>query len=98
MPSIEAQQQYCRDCKSDAETWHGEMFPGGVPKTVTGDFKKHYSYDQFDEVYIETFERGAVLYVAGKGDEWFPKCIQHWAFEKAKLLGARSKALNRMMR
>ena len=64
---------------------------------IKGKFIKHYSYDRFDEVYVETFENGAVLFKAGGHYEWFGKARVKACFEKAKTLGARSKALNRMM-
>jgi hypothetical protein len=73
---------------------------GGLPcPAFTGKHKKHYQYDRFDEVSVDLYENGAMLRKAGTGVyEWFGKTRIQDCFDKAKVLGARSKALNRMFR
>lgn len=75
-------------------------FVGEPSKAVKGAFKKHYQYDHFDEVYVETYANGALLFKAVPGGghyEWFNKNRVKDCFAKARLLGARSNTLNRMM-
>jgi hypothetical protein len=83
----------------------GEMSKGIEPdlpyepgKGVKGKFIKHYRYDEWDEVYVELFENGAVFCELGKGCEWYDKKNQQRAFDKAKLRGERSRGLNRMFK
>lgn len=68
-------------------------------KSVTGALKKHYQYDQYDEVWAETYEHGVLIHKAGAGNyEWYFNERSSIAFRKVFLWGQRSKLLNRMMR
>lgn len=95
--SIRREQDNIRELANLAKGIDGKMYKGGVPSSITGKFIKHYSYDRFDEVSVETFANGAAFHEVGKGDEWFPRPNEKKAFEKARLRGARSRALNSMM-
>ncbi len=64
--------------------------------SITGKFKKHYQYDKYNEVYVDLYENGALLYKAGSVYEWYGKGKVSKCFEKAKILGSRSKSLNKM--
>lgn len=73
------------------------VFKGIPSKSITGEFKKHYQYDRFDEVWVELYEKGAILHKAGSPDyEWYEKRNVNKCFDKARVLGDRSKGLNRM--
>ena len=65
-----------------------------------GKFVKHYSYDKFDEVYVELYEKGALLRTVepfgGGVTEWYWRVNVQQCFDKARLLGDRSKSLNAM--
>jgi hypothetical protein len=95
-PSIEQEQENIRFLGNLASGITGVIYRGSVPTSVMGKFIRHYQYDKFDEVYVELYENGAVFHKIGGGDEWFEKKIQQKAFEKAKIAGQRSKALNSM--
>lgn len=72
---------------------------GFMPSTeITGAHKKHYQYDFYDEVSVDLFANGALLRNLGSAYEWYGKAKVKKCFEKAKMLGNRSKQLNGMFR
>lgn len=96
--AIDGQVAHIRSLGELSQGIDGVLYRGGVPSAVSGAVIKHYSYDRFDEVEVFLCQNGAIFHEIGKGDEWFAKPVQQRAFDKAKLRGARSSALNRMMR
>ena len=97
MQTIEQEQENIRFLGDISKGIAGVMYRGGVPRSISGKFIKHYQYDKYDEVSVELYENGAAFQEQGRGDEWFAKPNQNKAFEKAKIRGARSEALNSMM-
>lgn len=97
--TIQAIQDEARDLSSASKSDHYApddttgCFATGEG-TFTGKFRKHYSYDRFDEVYLENFENGCIVHKQGGPDMWFEANRRRIGFELAKMLGRRSKALN----
>jgi hypothetical protein len=105
MPTVQAEQDninFLGDMAKDDRLKPDDEFGighGGMPSnSFTGKFKKHYRFDRYDEVWAETYENGVLIYKGTTGVyQWFNKNRGHIAFDKVRLWGQRSSALNRMM-
>jgi hypothetical protein len=94
---IKAEQDHIRALSSMIGTGEPDL-PYEPREDVTGKFIRHYSYDRFDELYIEVYENGVVLGDCFKRRyEWYFNSRKQEAFDRVKLIKQRNGGIDRML-